>query len=166
MVDPGLLEDVIGEVRSLFHLLRAAAGELHGLGQSSAGLRGVLESLGNHGPQTVPQLARSRPVSRQHIQMLVNELTRRGLVHLTENPAHKRSRLIALTEEGSVTRRRMRRREERLLARLPVSRSGKEMQTALAVLQEIRRALEDPAWRALIRNATRGAGKPKEGKRS
>jgi DNA-binding MarR family transcriptional regulator len=166
MVEPRLLEDVIGEVRSLFHLLRAAAGELHGLGQSSAGLRGVLESLGNQGPLTVPHLARSRAVSRQHIQVLVNELTRRGLVHLTENPAHKRSKLIALTDEGSLTRRRMRRLEKRLLTRLPVSTSGREMQTTLAVLQEIRRALEDPAWRDSIRRPPRGAGTPKGGKGS
>jgi len=52
MVDTRLLESIIGEVRSLFHLLRASAVDLHGLGPSSAGLRGILESIADNGPQT------------------------------------------------------------------------------------------------------------------
>jgi hypothetical protein len=40
----------------------------------TAGKRGVLKGLDRLGPQTVPQMARARPVSRQHIQTLVNRL--------------------------------------------------------------------------------------------
>jgi DNA-binding MarR family transcriptional regulator len=39
-------------------------------------------------------------VSRQHIQAIVNELLREGLVELRDNPAHRRSCLVALTAVG------------------------------------------------------------------
>jgi len=164
MVDPDLLESIIGEVRSLFHLLRASAVDLHGLGPSSAGLRGVIESIADNGPQTVPQLARSRPVSRQHIQMLVNDLVQRGLVHLVDNPAHRRSRLVDLTDEGRLAHRRMRQIEDRLLARLPITASESEIQTTVSVLRQLREVIGKPAWRESVRNAS--IGKKKGGKRS
>jgi DNA-binding MarR family transcriptional regulator len=159
MLDPKLLESVISEVRSLFHRLRATAGELHGLGQSSAGLRGVLESLAEHGPQTVPQLARARPVSRQHIQTLVNELVEQGLVRLVDNPAHKRSKLVELTSAGRVAQGRMRQLEERLLAQLPIQASAKQLETTVSVLRQVRDAIENPAWRGTVRKAARVHGK-------
>jgi DNA-binding MarR family transcriptional regulator len=159
-----LLDSIIGEVRSLFHLLRASAVDLHGLGPSSAGLRGVLESIAENGPQTVPQIARSRPVSRQHIQMLVNDLIQRGLVHLVDNPAHKRSRLVDLTEEGRLAHRRMRQIEERLLSRLPITASERELQTTASVLRQLREAIGKPAWRESVRNTS--VGRKERGKRS
>jgi len=56
----------------------------------SAARRGVLRSLARLGPQTVPQMAGARPVSRQHIQTIVNALAADGLVETIDNPAHKR----------------------------------------------------------------------------
>src|SRR5262245_25632462 len=94
---PAALDDVIDQAVGLFHLLHALAAQLHGAGELTAGRRGVLRGLDRLGPQTVPQMARARPVSRQYIQMLVNELESEGLVELVENAAHKRSRLVRLT---------------------------------------------------------------------
>src|SRR3954464_3148661 len=79
------------EVRLTFHQLKAAAEALHadpdGLG---AAHRGVLESLHRDGAQSVPALARARPVSRQHIQVLANRLLELRLVETVQNPAHQR----------------------------------------------------------------------------
>ena len=67
---------------------------------SGAGLWGFLNSLATQGPQTVPTLARARPVSRQHIQQIANEAAAQGLVAFVDNPRHRRSKLVALTDEG------------------------------------------------------------------
>jgi MarR family len=61
---------------------------------------GVLRGLRRHSAQTVPNMARMRPVSRQHIQELVNRLHATGLVEFEENPAHRRSHLVRLTLNG------------------------------------------------------------------
>jgi predicted transcriptional regulator len=86
------------ETAALFHRLRAVAAEVHGQSERSAGRRGILKS--RLGPQTVPQLARARPVSRQHIQMLVNWLLKDGFVTTRENPARRRFSLVLLTPNG------------------------------------------------------------------
>ncbi len=61
---------------------------------------GLLRTLVTEGPKTVPDIARSRPVARQHIQKLVNELRDMGLIRFVDNPAHKRSRLVDITGKG------------------------------------------------------------------
>jgi DNA-binding MarR family transcriptional regulator len=60
----------------------------------------ILQTLGRLGPQTVPDIARARGMSRQNIQVLVNRLESQGYVALTPNPAHKRSGLVELTGRG------------------------------------------------------------------
>src|SRR5271157_1804625 len=105
------------EIPALFHLLRAVAGDVHGQDVSSAGKRGVLRSLDSEGPQTVPQMARARNVSRQHIQVLVNGLFEDGLVVSEENPAHRKSPLVCLTAKGTRRLAAAEERELQLLAR-------------------------------------------------
>src|SRR5436190_234471 len=88
---------LIDETVALFHRLRAAAAAIHGEGELSAARRGVLRSLARAGAQTVPQIAAARPVSRQHIQTVVDALVADRLVETTDNPAHRRSVLVRLT---------------------------------------------------------------------
>ena len=94
------VETLADEVRILYHALVRLAGALHGALRVSAPMRAVLEFLQAQGPTPVPHIARSRGVSRQHIQAIVNELLREGLVELRDNPAHRRSCLVALTAVG------------------------------------------------------------------
>jgi len=131
-----------GSVRQLFHQLRALAeraspGE-DGLGASH---RGVLESLFLGGAQTVPALARARPVARQHIQVLVNELAERGLVAARSNPAHKRSLLIELTPAGKRRFEAIRAAERTLLKRIELPLSARELETLAERLETLSRAL-------------------------
>lgn len=137
------LETLIDETRLLFHRLGAVADETHREDGISAGKRGVLFSLERLGPSTVPALARLRPVSRQHIQMLVNPLAAEGRIELTDNPAHARSKLVRLTRDGRTLVRRMRRREEAVLSRLSRRLSKERLETAIAVLRELRGLLEE-----------------------
>jgi len=53
-------------------------------------------------PQTVSQIARRMGVTRQGIQRTADQLVKEGLVVFRENEAHKRSRLIELTEKGKL----------------------------------------------------------------
>ena len=116
--NPKQIEAVTSAVRGLFHRLRAFGDRLHAdLGITTA-MRGVMESLSKNGPMTVPQMARQRPVSRQHIQMLVNQLSEAGLCASLPNPEHKRSVLIDLTANGRNAFDEIRRREAAAVADL------------------------------------------------
>jgi DNA-binding MarR family transcriptional regulator len=141
---------VVGGVRSLFHELSVVAQEVHGGSPLAGGLRGVLVNLLEDGDQTVPTLARRRPVSRQHIQTLVNELLRDGLVVRISNPAHKRSKLVSLTPKGRRTITAMLERENRLLRALDLEPETHQLMAAAQVLEELRTAFRDPEWRASL----------------
>lgn len=92
-------------------------------------------------PTGVPGIARSRHVTRQHIQALVNDLLQRGLVELLDNPAHRRSRLVALTAEGRRTFGRMRAKEARFLARLNLRVRDADLRQAAATLRAVQHGL-------------------------
>jgi len=133
---------VIDQTRALFHRLKAVAQEAHDRGPATAGLRGVLQELYGKGPRTVPDMARARPVSRQHIQVLVNQLLELGWVELMDNPAHKRSKRVAITAQGRGAFEAIRLTEAAMLADLPVSVSESELEAAAAVLEKVRNAFE------------------------
>jgi DNA-binding MarR family transcriptional regulator len=146
-------ESVLSETVALFHRLRAVAEQIHRQGAMSAGRRGVLKYLERLGPQTVPQMARARPVSRQHIQTLVNQLAADGLVELSDNPAHKRSRLVRLTPQGKALAEGMNRREAALLSRLKVDIPEQDLRAASAVLRAVQALFESGEWERLLREA-------------
>lgn len=133
------LEAVFDEVRRTFHRLVQASEQLHKKEDVTLGMRGVLEFLDREGDHTVPQIARSRHVSRQHIQGLVNPLLDLGLVQTKENVHHKSSPLITLTEKGCLTFNHMRSKERRLLKSLDWNISQKDLRTTAEVLRKIDR---------------------------
>jgi len=67
---------------------------------TAGGEWGMLRMLVKDGPQTVPDMARSRPVSRQHCQTTANALEAQGLVEFIDNPKHKTSKLVRATKKG------------------------------------------------------------------
>lgn len=67
---------------------------------TAGGEWGCLRTLVKEGPQTVPEMARSRPVSRQHCQTICNALEAQGLVEFIDNPKHKKSKLVQVTRKG------------------------------------------------------------------
>jgi len=147
------VESLIDETRLLFHRMKVAAEQLHAAEEITAGMRGVLFGLDRSGPQTVPQMARARPVSRQHIQMLVNPLVERGCVELIDNPAHKRSKLVRLTPRGRSLVKRMRRRESKVLGALGKGTSEKQIRSAAAVLRSVRETLAGDEWQRRVNRA-------------
>lgn len=109
------LYQVICQVRSCFNQLRSLSDELHRDVEISASMRAVMESLAEDGEQTVPQIARAKGVSRQHIQVNVDELVASALIILRDNPGHRRSPFVMLTKKGQGTFKEMRHRETKVL---------------------------------------------------
>ena len=139
------LDAFLHEVAVLFHRMSRAAEELHGQGAMSGGRRSILQEL-ERGPRTVPQMARERSVSRQHIQILVNELGEDGYVGRSTNPEHKRSPLVHLTPSGARIVGEMRRRELELLPNLALELQARDLDGAAETLRKVRRALDGETW--------------------
>lgn len=67
-------------------------------GQSTARWQ-VLASVEDT-PSTVAQIARNLGLARQSVQRVADALEASGLVRYTDNPRHRRARLVELTEQG------------------------------------------------------------------
>lgn len=148
--DSKAIEAVFDEVRLLFHRLRKVGDELHEDIEITAAMRGVLEGLDRLGPQTVPAMARARPVSRQHIQLIVNELLQRKLVGTKDNPAHKSSPLVEITNTGAELLQEMKEREQLLLSKSRIHLSEKHLICTFESLQAIRKFFESTDWEEVV----------------
>jgi len=132
------IEILIDEAVALYHLLRAVVPRIHSDANLTAAARGVLRGLDRIGPQTVPQMARERHVSRQYIQAVVNELGKMELVELVPNPAHRRSSLVRLTSKGKKLAEAVAQKEEAFLAELRIDLREKDVLLASSVLRKLR----------------------------
>ena len=110
-------------------------------------LRAVLELLIATGPLTAPQIAREFGVTRQSVQALVDVGVERGLLELHDNPQHRRSRLVAPTDDGRRTFADVHRREIANLDRVTADLDVDDLASCarvLAVLTERVRSLSHP----------------------
>jgi len=135
--------EVCGDAIRLFFRLQAWGRELGLLTTTDGSRWGMLNTLVNIGPMTVPDIARMRPVSRQHIQTLANEMADEGLVTFEENPRHKRSKLVAATPKGQ----KIFKEQTELLMReaqdLAQGLTEADLATARKALTQIREAIEE-----------------------
>src|SRR5262245_780575 len=146
-------DSLINETVSLFHRLRVVADQIHHRGETTGALRSILRSLYKLGEQTVPQMARARAVSRQHVQALVNQLVAERLVELAPNPAHKRSPLARLTPLGKKTVDAMNRYEAGLLGNADLGVTEKELREAAETLRTVRAYFESERWKKSLKIA-------------
>ncbi len=135
------LNAVILDIRLCFNLLRARADEMHKDLGVNASMRAVMESLAAAGEKTVPDIARGRGVSRQHIQVIVNALIKEDLTLTRDNPADKRTFLVSLTEKGRDVFDQIKKREEEELQRLSAGLSAKELDTVLNTVNKLNTTL-------------------------
>jgi DNA-binding MarR family transcriptional regulator len=96
-------------------------------------------------PLTVPQIARRMGLTRQSVQTSVNRLLRETLVEAEENPDHRRSPLIRLTELGSSKYAALQRRQVRWINELAAGLEVSELSTTARVLQELTTRLDTNA---------------------
>ncbi|MEO3809624.1 MarR family transcriptional regulator [Sphaerisporangium sp. B11E5] len=109
----------------------------------SIGIRAILNMLREHGPMTVPQMGRAQALSRQFVQRMTNDATERGLVESVPNPAHKRSPLIRLTQEGRTAISAVLAREHTTLRPVADDLTGAEVDACLRVLSRLLVLLDD-----------------------
>jgi DNA-binding MarR family transcriptional regulator len=136
------LNRVITESRALFKGLEAISESLLKAEGLTPLERTILLDVRKHRRATVPELGRARGFSRQHVQTTVNPLARRGLLEFRANPAHKRSRLVVLTEAGEAVMRRVMIREGEVLKHLAPGLDAQTTAAAGEVLAEVRRRVE------------------------
>jgi DNA-binding MarR family transcriptional regulator len=103
----------------------------------SAADRAVLEFLYPDEQLTVPDIARRYQVTRQHVQTTVNRLLDRDLVETVENPRHKRSPLLRLSDHGNQLFTRIRRREHQVLDELFADIEIADIATTRRTLQRL-----------------------------
>jgi DNA-binding MarR family transcriptional regulator len=108
-----------------------------------AGVRAALTVLRAGGPMTVPQMGRELALSRQFVQRMINDAAARGLVETVPNPAHKRSSLIRLTDEGRDALSAVIDRERALLRQMGGGLTTAEVDACISVLSRLLRSLDD-----------------------
>ena len=138
--DPPLGQTILA-VRRLFHVLAGAAERSHADLGITASMCAVMEVLHGRGSRTVPQVAREKGVSRQHIQVVVNALLAAGLVECRDNPDHLRSPMVALSRSGVQAYEAIRRRETRLLSDLAKRIPGADLKVTLNTLNAMETGL-------------------------
>lgn len=129
-------------VRRVFRAMTARADEyLAELGITAAD-RAVLEFLSAGEPLPVPEIAARYQVSRQHVQVTVNQLSDKALVSIRPNPRHKRSPLIAISAAGKRLFARIRRRESAIIEQVFRDIPGKDLQATRRTLQTLMKNLD------------------------
>jgi len=109
---------IVWLTRRLFRALAQKSDDsLKDLGISVAD-RAVMEFLYPDETLSVPEIAERYQVSRQHVQVTVNNLSGAGILVTKANPRHKRSPLISLTDKGKRMFRTIRTRETKVINRL------------------------------------------------
>jgi len=135
------LAPLLGRVPRLYSLLKALGDKMHADIGITVGMRALMSSLGSEEGRTVPELARERSVSRQHIQSVINELLAAGLAAAVRNPSHRRSSLLVLTDEGRRRLRMIDEREAEHLARIAPAVSHLELAAASRLFDHLERNL-------------------------
>ena len=153
---------VFWKTRRLFQRLGAEFQPVPGGEPLSAPQRAVLEFLDRQDRQTVPDLARSRSVSRQHIQVSVNELVDRGWVQILPNPAHRRSPLIGLTESGRRRLASAQAIEEAMVDEISRHFSAEDLATTARTLGQLEAFFNSADWQVIRRrHIDANEGEPK-----
>jgi DNA-binding MarR family transcriptional regulator len=113
--NPDSRYQVIWLIRRLFRVMGSVADDYLKDDQLTAAHRAVMEFLYPGEQLSVPAIAGKYHVSRQHVQVIVNELRASGLIEALPNPRHKRSALMQLSELGRATFEEIRRNESALV---------------------------------------------------
>ncbi len=135
------LGELVRELPFAYFRLRAAGDELAARAGQTTGKWGLMRSLAEDGPRTVAQLARSRPVARQWVQRLANELAAEGLIEFADNPYHRRSKLMVLTRKGERALGRMEASLAAWSAELSRSFDERSVRVAVRTLRQLREHL-------------------------
>ena len=127
------------------------AGALRRLGDREAATAGqtqarwqVMSVVSDGDRWTVPSAARRLGITRQSAQRTVDLLARDGLVELRHNPAHARSPIVTLTDEGRDVLAAIAAVADRWHATVAAQVDVDAVRATEATLAELLRAARDP----------------------
>jgi DNA-binding MarR family transcriptional regulator len=95
-----------------------------------------------HAAATVAHVARNLGLTRQGVQETADAMARDGLIEFTENPDHKRARLMVPTTKARKALDLLRPRQAQFASLMGGGHSLEELQTTLGVLRKARAMLE------------------------
>jgi DNA-binding MarR family transcriptional regulator len=125
-------------------LLLAAGDELTAAAGLTAARWQVLGALAlAERPLTVPQIARRMGLTRQSVHATVGRLVGDGLLELTPNADHRRSRFVAMTAAGQEIYQAVDRRQVAWVNELADGLKPRELETSVRLLQTLCRELEN-----------------------
>jgi DNA-binding MarR family transcriptional regulator len=136
------LSDLLKEIRINFQLLRKSVEVVHKGSDISIGIRAIIELLNDHGGMTVPHLAKTRHMSRQSVQVIIDQMLKMGWVETKANPFHKKSSLIELTDEGRKAFKNMQEQEIKHMKKLNIDVPAKKLEEAHKLLEHINQKID------------------------
>ena len=110
--------------------------------------RAALATIDRHGPLTPSELAERESVKRPTVTRVVARLEEDGLVSRSDDPADRRSCLVAVTPQGSALLDADRARKDHFLARRLESLDAEERATLERAAELLERLLDDREGRA------------------
>jgi DNA-binding MarR family transcriptional regulator len=134
---------LIREILFSFFRLNATGERLFASIGQTPGKVSLMRSLMEQGPQSVSQIARARPVARQAVQRMADELAEQALVEFVENPTHRRAKLARLTAKGKKLMDEAMGAELQWAGRMARNFSEREVEIAREVIRRLTAILAD-----------------------
>jgi DNA-binding MarR family transcriptional regulator len=151
MAEIETVRQLILEASQLVRRARSLAKNTNESGGVGEGERTVMRLLAEEGGMTVPALARASATTRQNVRVVVNRLVATGLARQALNPAHRKSPLIQMSDEGRARLDRLEHSLERELQAKIGTLDDAELSLAIECLRRTRELIygtKDPAPRA------------------
>ena len=141
--EPGKqFHDLFREVFKLHAALSAVMDGVHEQAGMSTAQHKIIRTLEEMGPVTVPEMAAQLGVSRQFVQTVCNRLFAMELLEFEDNPRHKRSRLVLLTDKGRAAYQQARQNENQTIEKSLKGIDAQKALEAYKLLKQIRRAVQ------------------------
>ncbi|WP_319408833.1 MarR family transcriptional regulator [uncultured Desulfosarcina sp.] len=137
------LHDLFRELFALHSALSVIMDKVHEQAGLNTSQHKIMRTLIQFEPATVPDMGARLNVSRQFVQTVCNDLLARGLIEFTENPRHKRSKLVKSTETGRITFRKARQKENQIIEQALPEINIERATEARELLKCIRLALNE-----------------------
>lgn len=94
-------------------------------------------------PQPVAAIARTMGITRQSVQRIADLLVERGLAEYRPNPAHRRAKLVAVTDAGRTAVAAIAPDHARAAARLAAAMGRPDLEAAVLALEQLTRVLDE-----------------------
>ena len=137
------LHDLFREVFKLHSTLSMVMDGVHEQAGLSTAQHRIMQTLRKMDSATVPDMAFRLDVSRQFVQTVCNRLASMELIEFRDNPRHKRSKMVSLTDKGYAAYGTARRKEDEIIGQALADIDTAAATQASKLLKDIRKAVMD-----------------------